>query len=310
MATISAAMVKELRQKTGAGMMDCKKALAETEGDIEEAVDFLRKKGLAAAAKKAGRVASEGLVVAAVEGKRGVVVEINSETDFVSRNDDFQTLCDRIGQAAVSSGAESVDALNAVTIADTGRTVADEITNGIATIGENISLRRVAVVEVAEGAVASYMHGQLAPGLGKIGVLVGMGGAGSDDALKAIGKQVAMHVAASAPQALTIESLDPEVVARERNVLSEQARASGKPESIIEKMVEGRIRKFYEESVLNEQTFVVNPDLKVKEAVAAAGKDAGSDMTLVAFERFALGEGIEKVETDLASEVAAAVAGT
>jgi elongation factor Ts len=307
MAEITASLVKDLREKTGAGMMDCKKALNETAGDVEAAIDWLRKKGLSAAAKKAGRVAAEGLVGIASEGKRGAVVEVNAETDFVARNETFQHLVATVAQIALTVG-EDVEALKAAPFPGTGHSVGEEITRLIATIGENMSLRRAAVVEVPNGVVASYMHGALAPGVGKIGVLVALESAGKADALNAFGRQVSMHVAAANPIATTVEEVDTAAVDRERNVLADQARASGKPEEIIAKMVEGRLRKFYEEVVLLEQVYVIDGESKVRDAVKAAAKDAGADVKLVTFRRFALGEGIEKETTDFAAEVAAQAA--
>ncbi|WP_159713048.1 translation elongation factor Ts [Geminicoccus flavidas] len=303
MAQISAALVKQLREQTGAGMMDCKKALEATDGNYEEAVDWLRKKGLAAAAKKSGRTAADGLVGVATEGARGALVEVNAETDFVSRNEQFQALVQEITTLALQAGGD-VEKLKGLTTAS-GRTVADEITNAIAVIGENITLRRTSLVEVEDGVVAGYMHGQQAPGLGKIGVLVGLSSAGDKAKLAEIGKQIAMHVAATSPQAISADALDPDVVARERKIFSEQAAASGKPANIIEKMVDGRIRKFYEEVVLLEQVFVVDTDKRVKDVVAQAAKDVGAPVTLTAFVRMQVGEGIDKGPTDdLAAEVA------
>lgn len=304
MAEITASLVKELREKTGAGMMDCKKALSETAGDLENAVDWLRKKGLAAAAKKAGRIAAEGLIGVATAGKRGAVVEINAETDFVARNEAFQGLVRDIAKLALEVG-DDVEVLKAAKYPGTDHTVADEITRLIATIGENMSLRRAAVLTVEHGAVASYVHAALAPGLGKIGVLMALQSPGDAEKIGAFGRQVAMHIAAANPIALTIDEVDASAVDRERNVLAEQARASGKPEEIIGKMVEGRLRKFYEEVVLLEQLYVIDGESKVKDAVKAAGKDAGAEIVPTAFRRYALGEGIEKEQTDFAAEVAA-----
>jgi elongation factor Ts len=301
-ATISASLVKQLREKTGAGMMDCKKALIENDGDIEAATDWLRKKGLAAAAKKSGRVASEGLVGLVTEGTCGAVVEVNSETDFVARNETFQALVREAATIAPAAKGD-VDALAAHTVSS-GRTLADEIKESVGVIGENMSLRRTAYLEVSNGVVAGYMHGQLSDGLGKIGVLVGLESTGNSAALSALGKQIAMHIAATNPQSVTIEAMDQAVVDRERAIYSDQARASGKPENIIEKMVEGRLRKFYEESVLLEQVFVIDTDKKVKQAIEAVAKDIGAEIKVTGFVRMMLGEGIEKQESDLASEVA------
>ncbi|MFD1694157.1 translation elongation factor Ts [Roseibium aestuarii] len=301
--SITAAMVKELREKSGAGMMDCKTALTETGGDMEAAIDWLRTKGLAKAAKKAGRVAAEGLVGVAAEGNKAAVIELNSETDFVSRNDGFQDLVKKVAGVAVTTDGT----LEAVSAADLGgKPVADAITDAIATIGENMTLRRTAVLEVSEGVVATYVHSAVSDGLGKIGVLVALESAGDKAKLEGLGRQIAMHVAATSPLALSADDVDPEVVERERNVFSEQARESGKPENIIEKMVEGRIRKFYEEVTLTKQAFVIDPDKTVEQAVEALAKDLGAPVKLTGFVRFALGEGIEKEETDFAAEVAAA----
>jgi len=307
MAEISASLVKELRERTGAGMMDCKKALAEAGGDIEAAVDALRKKGLAAAAKKAGRTTADGLIGMALEGGpeggKGALVEVNSETDFVARNEAFRTLVTQITALAIAADGD-VEALRRAVIPATGKTVAASITDAISVIGENITLRRTAVLAVEPGVVAGYLHQQSAPGLGRMGVLVALASAGDAGALEAFGKQLAMHIAATNPQSVTVDDLDPVLVARERNIFAEQARASGKPESIIEKMVEGRLRKFYEESVLLEQTWVMETDKKVKDALAEAAKVAGAPVTVSGFVRMALGEGIVKEADDLAVEVA------
>ncbi len=304
---ITAGMVKELRDQTGAGMMDCKAALTETGGEIEAAVDWLRTKGLAKAAKKAGRVAAEGLVAVAAEGTRAVMIELNSETDFVARNTDFQALAKAIAEAALGTDG-SLAAIRSAKM-PSGNTVEHEIKAAIATIGENMTLRRSALVSVKEGAVASYVHSAVAPGLGKIGVIVGLESSGKADKLGDIGRQVAMHVAAAAPLAVRTSELDPAVVNRERAIFAEQARESGKPEAIIEKMVEGRLRKFYEEVVLLSQTFVVDTEKTVEQALKAAEKDIGGAVTLTEFVCFRLGEGVEKAESDFAAEVAAA-AGT
>jgi len=303
MAEISASLVKELRERTGAGMMDCKKALTEAAGDIEAAVDALRKKGLAAAAKKAGRTAADGLIGMALEPGKGALVEVNAETDFVARNEAFQTLVTQITALAIAAEGD-VEALRQTVIPATGKTVADSITDAISVIGENINLRRTAVLAVAPGVVAGYLHQQAAPGLGRMGVLVALQSAGDAGALDVFGKQLAMHIAATNPQSITIADLDPALVERERNIFADQARASGKPETIIEKMVEGRLRKFYEESVLLEQTWVMDTDKKVKDALADAAKAADAPVTVVGFVRMALGEGIVKEADDLAAEVA------
>ncbi|MES0881872.1 translation elongation factor Ts [Roseibium sp. SCP14] len=301
--SITAAMVKELREKSGAGMMDCKTALNESGGDMEAAVDWLRTKGLAKAAKKAGRVAAEGLVGVASEGNKAAVVELNSETDFVARNEGFQELVAKVTKIAVGTDG-SVEALAAADL--DGKPVSEAITDAIATIGENMTLRRSAVLGVNEGIVSTYVHGKVVDGLGKIGVLVALESSGDKDKLDALGRQIAMHVAATSPLALNTEELDPAVVEREKTVFSEQARESGKPDNIIEKMVEGRLRKFYEEVTLVKQAFVINPDQTVEQAVEALAKDLGTDVKLSGFVRFALGEGIEKEEQDFAAEVAAA----
>ncbi|MFT8369326.1 translation elongation factor Ts [Acetobacter papayae] len=296
MAEITAALVKDLREKTGAGMMDCKKALNEAAGDIEAAVDWLRKKGLAAAAKKSGRVAAEGLVAVASNDLSAAMVEVNAETDFVARNEAFQTFVEEVAKVALKVG-EDLEAIKAATLAS-GRTVAEELTHLIATIGENMSLRRARVFTVPSGVVATYVHGALRPGLGKIGVLAAIEAPSTSDAIEVLGRQIGMHVAATRPSSLDVDNLDQDAVARERAVLIEQSRASGKPEAIIEKMVEGRIRKFYEEVVLLEQVWVHDGETRVKDVVKKAG------VKLVGFDRFQLGEGIEKVADDFAAEVA------
>lgn len=306
--SITAAMVKELRDKTGAGMMDCKKALAETNGDMEAAIDWLRAKGIAKADKKSGRTAAEGLIAVASEGKSAVVVEVNSETDFVARNDGFQDLARSIAAVALTTDG-SAEAVSAATVASTGKTVVDTVKDAIAHIGENMSFRRSAKLSVEDGVVATYVHNAVADGLGKLGVLVAVKSTGKTDALNAIGRQVAMHIAATNPLALTSDDVDPAVADRERNVFIEQARESGKPEAIIEKMVEGRMRKFYEEVALLSQAFVMNPDQTVGEAVKASAEEAGAPVEIAAFARFQLGEGIEKEESDFAAEVAAAAKG-
>ncbi|MEP1930703.1 MAG: translation elongation factor Ts [Roseibium sp.] len=301
--SITAAMVKELREKSGAGMMDCKTALKENGGDMEAAVDWLRTKGLAKAAKKAGRIAAEGLVGVAADGAKAAVIELNSETDFVARNEGFQDLVSNVAKVAVATDG-AVEAVSAANL--DGKSVADSITDAIATIGENMNLRRSAVLAVNEGVVATYVHGAVKDGLGKIGVLVALESSGDKDKLNTLGRQVAMHVAATSPLALNTDELDQAVVEREKSVFSEQARESGKPENIIEKMVEGRLRKFYEEVTLVKQAFVINPDQTVEQAVEALAKELGTDVKLSGFVRFALGEGIEKKEEDFAAEVAAA----
>jgi elongation factor Ts len=303
MAEITAALVKELREKTGAGMMDCKKALAETQGDLEGAFDWLRKKGLAAAAKKAGRVAAEGLVGLAVEGTRGALVEVNAETDFVARNEQFQGFVRQVAQQALD--ASDIEGLAAAPYGKDGKSVAETLTQLIATVGENMTLRRTARLSVGRGVVVGYVHNSQAPGLGKIGVLVGLESTGDAGKLAAFGKQLAMHVAAANPQSLDIATVDPAALERERGVLAEQARASGRPEEIIAKMVEGRLRKYYEEVVLLEQVYVIDGESRVKAAVAAAAKEAGAPITVAGFYRMVLGEGIQREQKDFAAEVAA-----
>jgi elongation factor Ts len=304
---ITAGMVKELREQTGAGMMDCKAALTETAGEMEAAIDWLRTKGLAKAAKKAGRVATEGVVAVASEGKRAVMIELNSETDFVARNPDFQALAGAIAKTALATDG-SLAAIAAAKM-PSGNTVEADIKAAVATIGENMTLRRSAMVAVGQGAVASYVHSAVAPGLGKIGVIVGLESPGNAGKLGEIGRQVAMHVAAASPLAVRSSELDQAVVDREKAIFAEQARESGKPEAIIEKMVEGRMRKFYEEVVLLSQTFVVDTEKTVEQALKAAEKDIGGGVTVTEFVCFRLGEGVEKAESDFAAEVAAA-AGT
>jgi len=308
MMSVTAALVKELREKSGAGMMDCKKALNETNGDMDAAIDWLRTKGLAAAAKKSGRVASEGLVAISVSGTLGALVELNSETDFVSRNDDFQTFAKTLSSLALT--ASDIEALKAMDYPNTGRTVAEELTHKIATIGENMSLRRMEKVSVESGAIVPYIHNATADGLGRIGVLVGLSSSADSAVLSGLGKQIAMHIAATTPASISVDDLDPEMVDRERDVLIEQAKASGKPQEIAEKMVEGRLRKYYEEVVLLEQTFVIDGETKVGNVIEAAAKDAGADIKLTHFAHFILGDGIEKEESDFAAEVAAQIAGS
>lgn len=302
--TVTAELVKDLREKSGAGMMDCKKALVETNGDVEAAIDWLRKKGLSSAAKKAGRVAAEGLVSVASSGTTGVVVEINAETDFIARNEQFQQVVQQTAQKALEAKTADIDTLLSAKL-DSGSTVQETLTSLIATIGENMTLRRAEMLTVSEGYIASYMHGAVAPGLGKIGVLVALQSSAPQEKLQTLGKQIAMHIAATQPQALSIADVDQSNVERERAVLTEQAAASGKPADVIAKMVEGRIRKYYEEVVLLEQVFVVDGERKISKVIEDAAKEAGTPITLSAFSRFTLGEGVEKEETDFAAEVAA-----
>lgn len=304
MSNVSAAQVKQLRDRTGAGFLDCQKALAECAGDIEQAIDLLKTKGLAAAAKKSGRTASEGLVAIATEGNRAAAIELNSETDFVARNDKFQILVQETVKQAISSNSNDLESLkNALT--STGKSIAETITENIAIIGEHLNLRRVAILEVQQGVISSYIHNQVVPGLGKIGVLVALESTGDKTKLAEIGKQIAMHIAAARPQALRIEDLDSAVVEREKEVFKEQAKASGKPAEVIEKMIEGRIRKFYEEIVLMNQTFVRDDKLKIADVIANAKTQVGAPVELKSYVRFELGEGIENEKTDFASEVAA-----
>ena len=298
MAEITAALVKDLRETTGAGMMDCKKALVESDGDIQGAIDWLRKKGLSAAAKKSGRVASEGLIGVALAPGKVAMVEINAETDFVARNEAFQGFVETVANIALTTG-EDVEALKAAAYPGTGRNVAEELVHLVATIGENMTVRRAAVIAVPGGVAAAYIHGALKPGLGKIGVIVGLEGK-ADEAIETLGRQIGMHVAATRPDALSVAEVDPAALEREKTILYDQARASGKPEAIIEKMVEGRIKKFYEDVVLLEQVWVHDGESKVKAVVEKSGAK------ITRFVRFHLGEGIEKEATDFAAEVAAA----
>ncbi|GAA4777742.1 translation elongation factor Ts [Stakelama sediminis] len=303
MAQITAAAVKELRERSGAGMMDCKKALNETDGDLEAAVDWLRTKGLATAAKKSSRTAAEGLVGVAVAGPKGAAVEVNSETDFVAKNEQFQNFVNELTQIALAEG-DDVEALKGAKM-PSGKTVEEALTNNIATIGENQSIRRAKVLEVSQGAVIPYVHNAAAPGLGKIGVLVALESDAGVDVLEPLGKQLAMHIAAAFPLALNAEDLDPEVLERERQIATEKAQDSGKPADIIAKMVEGGIKKFAKENALLSQLFVMDNKTPVADVVAKAGKDAGTTITLKDYVRFQLGEGIEKEESDFAAEVAA-----
>ncbi len=298
MAEITAALVKDLREKSGAGMMDCKKALTATDGDLDAAIDWLRKKGLSAAAKKSGRVAAEGLIGVASAPQLAAMVEVNAETDFVARNETFQEFVSAVARIALETG-EDVEAIKAATFPGAQHSVAEQLTQMVATIGENMTIRRVRVLRVESGVVATYVHGALKPGLGKIGVLVALEAPSELDALEVLGRQVGMHVAATRPEALDVDAVDPAALARERDVLSEQARASGKKEEIIAKMVEGRIRKYYEEVVLLEQVWVHDGESRVRAVVAKSGAK------LVGFDRFQLGEGIEKQASDFAAEVAA-----
>ncbi len=305
---ITAAAVKELREKTGAGMMDCKKALAETDGDIEAAVDNLRAQGLAAAQKKSSRTAAEGLVGVAVDGTKGTAIEINSETDFVAKNDIFQGFVRKCADIALTLGANDIDAVAAAEY-EGGTSVADTLTNNIATIGENQSLRRVKTLNVNSGAVVSYVHNAAATGLGGIGVLVALESDADEATLSALGKQLAMHIAAAFPLALDADGLDQEMLEREKAIATEKAAESGKPAEIVEKMVQGAMKKFAKENALLSQLFVIDNKTPIADVVANAAKDAGKEIKLVDYVRFQLGEGIEKEEEDFAAEVAA-VAGT
>ncbi|MER9186989.1 translation elongation factor Ts [Mesorhizobium australicum] len=303
--SISAAKVKELRDLTGAGMMDCKAALNETNGNLEEAVDWLRKKGISKADKKAGRTAAEGLIGVDNGVREAAVVEVNSETDFVARNAAFQEIVANVAKVALAYG--TTETVAAAKYPGSDKSVTDTIKDAVGTIGENMGFRRSAKLTVPHGAVATYVHNAVADGLGKLGVLVAIETTGNEHAANAFGRQVAMHVAATNPMALTAEQIDPAAVEREKAIFSDQARQSGKPEAIIEKMVEGRLRKFYEEVVLLKQAFVLNPDITVEQALKDAEKEIGAPAKITAYLRFALGEGIEKEETDFAAEVAAAV---
>ncbi|HEC90565.1 MAG TPA: elongation factor Ts [Alphaproteobacteria bacterium] len=311
MAEITASLVKELREKCSAGMMDCKKALSSTGGDIEAASDWLRKKGLSTAAKKAGRVAAEGLIGIAQDGNRGAMVEINAETDFIARNKNFRVFVKTVAGLALAADGD-LDALKAMDYPGADRTVAEYLTGMIATVGENMELRRTSTIFVDRGVVASYMHNAQETGektsLGKIGVVVGLASVGDPVKLAAIGKQIAMHIAAASPRAVSGDDMDPAAVDRERRILADQARSSGKPDNIVEKMVEGRLRKFFEESCLLDQIYVIDGESKVSKVLEEAGKEAGGAITVTGFYRFSLGEGIARKKEDFAAEVAAAAA--
>ncbi len=300
MAEITAALVKDLRERTGAGMMDCKKALTENGGDIESAIDWLRKKGLSAAAKKSGRVTAEGLVGAYVSGKKGAVIEVNAETDFVGRNELFQNYVQKVTKLAVE--ASDAAALLATPYGE-GRNVAEELTHLVSVIGENMNFRRMSSLEVHNGVVVPYLHSQSAPGLGRIAVLVALESTGDTAKLSELGKQIAMHIAAANPSALSIAEVDPATLQREKDIFIDQAKASGRPDNIIEKMVEGRVRKFYEESVLLEQAFVMDGKTRISDVIETLAKELGTSVALTGFVRYGLGDGIEKQESDFASEV-------
>ena len=307
MTNITAAMVKELRETTSAGMLDCKKALTETDGDMEKAVDWLRKKGLASAAKKASRIAAEGLVAVAVEGNKGAVVEVNSETDFVAKNEIFQEYVQDAALVALMSSGEVCN-MKTFQCPKVHKSFEERLTDMIAKIGENMNLRRAKMIEVSYGVIAAYVHNAVKPGLGKIGVLVALESKGDKEKLAELGKHIAMHIAASNPLFQDIASVDPAAVEHEKSIFAEQAKASGKPENIIEKMVEGRVRKYYEEVVLEEQAYIMDPDKKVKQVIADAAKELGTDIKLKEYVCFRLGEGLQKKEEDFAAEVAAQLA--
>ena len=309
MTQVTPEQIKSLRETTGAGMSDCRKALVENAGDMEAAIDWLRKKGLSSAAKKSGRIAAEGLVAVAVEGTKGAVIELNSETDFVARNEKFQQLAGSIAEFAVRNSIENVEELKAAKCPKTGTTIQEQVSNAIGTIGENMNLRRSAILGVTNGVVASYIHNAIAPGMGKIAILVAVETTGDVGKAEAFGKQIAMHIAAARPEALSTADVDSAKLERERAVYREQAAASGKPADVVEKMVDGRVRKYYEEVVLLEQLFVIDGKTKISQVVADAAKTIGAPVKILAFVSFRLGEGIEKAATDFAAEVAAA-AGT
>jgi len=305
MTQVTADQIKNLRETTGAGMLDCRKALTENGGNMEAAIDWLRKKGLSAAAKKSGRVAAEGAVAIAAEGLKAAIIELNAETDFVARNEQFQQLARSIAELAVRHSIGDVEELKN-TKDGHGKTIIENVSNAIATIGENMNLRRAAIMGVTQGVVASYIHNAVAPGMGKIGILVGVESTGDIAKLEAFGKQIAMHIAAARPEALSTNDVDNAKLDRERAVYREQAAASGKPADVVEKMVEGRVRKYYEEVVLLEQLFVIDGKTKISQAVANAAKEIGAPVTLTGFISYRLGEGIEKQTSDFAAEVAAA----
>lgn len=298
--SITAAMVSELRKATGAGMMDCKKALTETGGNMEEAIDFLRKKGLSAAAKKSGRVASEGIVAAESKGSLGAIVEINAETDFVAKNEAFQEFVNGVRDIVLGNPVADVEALNAIAYPGSGRTVAEELTHQIATIGENMSIRRLTRIDAGEGVVTSYVHGA-----GKIGVLVELKTTAADERISELGKQIAMHVAAASPQYLNRDEVPTEIVEKEKEIMRVKALESGKPENIVEKIIAGQINKFFGDVCLLEQAFVIDPDQTVQKVVDACAKEVGVPVVLSGYVRYQLGEGIEKKVDDFAAEVAA-----
>jgi elongation factor Ts len=302
MSNITAASVKALRDLSGAGMMDCKTALVETEGDMDKAIDLLRSKGLSAAAKKSGRTASEGLVCIKIDETKGTLVEVNSETDFVARNDIFQKFVNQVTATAHTIDGD-FDSLNSAEYSKSSQSVEQETINIVATIGENISIRRCKSLQVVKGAISGYVHNSIAENMGKIGVLVGLESEASLEKLSTIGKNLAMHICSADPQSLDIESLDSEVLERERQILIEQAKDTGKNPEIIDKMVEGRLRKYYEESVLLEQVYVLDTDIKVRQAIETAAKEIGSDINVTGYIRYKIGEGIDQKDDDFAAEV-------
>ena len=301
---LSATMVKKLRDKSGAGMMDCKKALQETNSNMEEAIDWLRKQGLSAVAKKSGRVAAEGLIGITVKNNVGSIIEINSETDFVARNEMFQNFVSTCSELAIESN-EDINALKNMSYPNSDRTVNEELTHNIATIGENMNIRRSELLTVSNGVVISYVHNSVKDGLGRLGVLVGIESEADKVSLATVGKQIAMHIAATSPQSLNIEDLDQDLVKRERQVLIDQSIASGKPSEIAEKMVVGRMQKFYQDVVLNEQTFVIDGETKIKDVIKKLEKKLNTKVKLIGFKKLLLGEGIEVSANDFAAEVAA-----
>ena len=302
--TLSASMVRELREKSGAGMMDCKKALVETDGNMEDAIDWLRKQGLSAVAKKSSRVAAEGLIGVCINGAQGAMVEINSETDFVARNELFQNFVKKCTNLVLTNKSD-VDSLKALPFPDTDRSVDQELTNNIATIGENMNIRRTEYLEVSEGVLVSYIHNKVTDNLGKLGVIVAIESQAKETQLLDVGKQIAMHIAATSPKSLNIEDLDSELIEREREVLIDQAMSSGKPKEIAEKMVQGRLQKFFQEVVLNEQVSVIDGETKIKDVIKKLSKDVGTEVKISNFKILKLGEGIEVAENDFAAEVAA-----
>jgi elongation factor Ts len=304
MAEVSSNDVKILRERTGAGMMDCKKALVECNGNVEDAIDLLRKKGLAAAAKKSSRIAAEGLIGVCVAGNKGTLIEVNAETDFVARNELFQSYVTKVVSIANQKSSD-LESLKSEKYPETGNSVSDELTNLIAVIGENMGLRRVSHLSVSDGVIASYVHNKISPDLGRVGVIVGLESKCNSEELIELGKKIAMHIAAANPQSTSVENLDPAIVARERSVVSEQAKSSGKPAEFVEKIVDGRIRKFYEEVVLLEQIYAIDGTTKIKDVLKDASEKLGNPIEIKGFAKFVLGEGIEKQSVDFASEVAA-----